>query len=86
MTRSWVLILLTTVLLAAPYAIRAQTTFHASGEFAETHPNANGNFFNFDIFVARGCAVNPCTTNNTILMFSGTLAQPTETCLSMAAA
>jgi hypothetical protein len=60
---------LTALLLAAPHAARAQTSFHASGEFAETFFNGNGTFV--DIFAARGCIVNPCTTNNTFLVIFG---------------
>ena len=67
MTRFWVPTLLTALLLAAPHTAHAQTSFHASGEFAETFANANGTFFN--VFAARGCDANPCTTNNTILVF-----------------
>jgi hypothetical protein len=67
MTRVWVSTLLTALLLTAPHAARAQTSFHASGEFAETFANANGAFVN--IFAARGCDSNPCATTNTILVF-----------------
>ncbi|HEV2992187.1 MAG TPA: hypothetical protein VG759_27380 [Candidatus Angelobacter sp.] len=69
MTRFWVPTLLTALLLAAPYTAHAQTSFHASGEFAETFTNGNGTFV--DIFAARGCSVSPCTTNNTILVIFG---------------
>ena len=69
MTRFWVPTLLTALLLAAPRAARAQTTFHASGEFAETTATANGN--SFTIFAARGCDSNPCFTANTVLVIFG---------------
>jgi len=69
MTRFWVPTLLTALLLAAPHAARAQTTFHASGEFAETFATANGTFV--DIFAGRGCIVSPCITNNTFLVIFG---------------
>jgi hypothetical protein len=71
MTRYWVLTLLTALLLAAPHMARAQTSFHASGEFAETFLNGNGTFV--DIFAARGCIVSPCTTNNTFLSIFGVI-------------
>jgi len=67
MIRSWVLTLLSALLLAAQGMASAQSTsFHASGEFAETFSNANGSFV--DIFAARGCIVDPCSTNNTVLV------------------
>jgi len=69
MTRFWVPTLLTVLLLTVPYTARAQTTFHASGEFAETFATANGN--SLTIFAARGCASNPCFTTNTILVILG---------------
>ena len=72
MIRSWVLTLLSALLLAATSMASAQTTtFHASGEFAETFANANGTFFT--IFAARGCPTDPCFTNNTILVFFATV-------------
>jgi hypothetical protein len=67
MIRFWVLTLLSTLLLAAQGMASAQsTTFHTSGEFAETFSNANGSLV--DIFAARGCIGDPCFTNNTILV------------------
>src|SRR5213080_807214 len=72
MTRSWVLTLLSALLLAtAGMASAQQTTFHASGEFAETFSSANGTFLN--IFAARGCIGDPCFTGNTILVFFATV-------------
>lgn len=68
MTRFWVPTLLTAVLLAAPHAARAQTTFHASGEFADTTAIDNGFL---DIFASRGCITDPCVTTKTILFVFG---------------
>lgn len=68
MTRSSLLTLLCVLLLAAAGTATAQTTtFHASGEFAETFTNLNGGIVN--IFAARGCITNPCITTQTILVF-----------------
>ncbi len=71
MTRFWVPTLLIAVLLATSHTARAQATFHASGEFANTIVNANGGFL--DIFASRGCISDPCVTNSTILFIFGIL-------------
>ena len=69
---SWILTLLSALLLAAAGTASAQTTtFHASGEFAETFVNANGTFLN--LFAARGCISDPCFSNNTFIVFFATV-------------
>ncbi len=71
MTRLWVPTLLTVLLLVAPHAAHPQTSFHASGEFADAIANPNGGFVR--IFASRGCSTDPCVTNSTILFIFGIL-------------
>src|SRR5437764_3513949 len=72
---SWVLTLLSALLLATAGMTSAQTTtFHASGEFAEAFSTANGGFA--DIFAARGCISDPCVSTNTFVLFFALVSTP----------